>query len=194
MPPAVSTPHFHSEVHRRPFPQRGRSPSVGNGRKAWSAAPGRRGSGPGTAVVPNQFAILIGAEAEPFRNLYLPVTAQGTVQPLLHEWAKSLWQNFHSFEHVLAIALCHALSLLADFVCAPHLSWLLSGFAIFGSRAESHCSESLGSKCSTSAERPTISIMRTHSSLPSESINLRSSPGTKCTGCCSPSLTEMLDA
>ena len=27
-------PHFHSEVQHRPFPQRGRSPSVGNGRKA----------------------------------------------------------------------------------------------------------------------------------------------------------------
>ncbi len=46
-------PHFHSEVQHRPFPQRGRSPSCGNGRKAWSAAPGRRGSGPGTAVVPS---------------------------------------------------------------------------------------------------------------------------------------------
>ncbi len=46
-------PHFHSEVQHRPFPQRGRSPSVGNGRKAWSAAPGHRGSGPGMAVVPS---------------------------------------------------------------------------------------------------------------------------------------------
>ncbi len=49
----LRSPHFHSEVQRRPFPQRGRSPSVGNGRKAWSAAPGHRGSGPGTAVVPS---------------------------------------------------------------------------------------------------------------------------------------------
>ncbi len=30
----LSPPHFHSEVQHRPFPQRGRSPSVGNGRKA----------------------------------------------------------------------------------------------------------------------------------------------------------------
>ncbi len=49
----IGGPHFHSEVQHRPFPQRGRSPSVGNGRKAWSAAPGRRGSGPGMAVVPS---------------------------------------------------------------------------------------------------------------------------------------------
>ncbi len=51
--PGRLPPHFHSEVQHRPFPQRGRSPSCGNGRKAWSAAPGRRGSGPGTAVVPS---------------------------------------------------------------------------------------------------------------------------------------------
>ena len=50
---SIERPHFHSEVQHRPFPQRGRSPSGGNGRKAWSAAPGHRGSGPGTAVVPS---------------------------------------------------------------------------------------------------------------------------------------------
>ncbi len=34
LPWFLFTPHFHSEVQHRPFPQRGRSPSVGNGRKA----------------------------------------------------------------------------------------------------------------------------------------------------------------
>ncbi len=52
-----SSPHFHSEVQHRPFPQRGRSPSEGNGRKAWFPAPGDRGSGPGTAVVPSVWSL-----------------------------------------------------------------------------------------------------------------------------------------
>ena len=47
---------------------------------------------------------------------------------------------------------------------------------------------------STSAERPTISTMRTRNSVPSASVNRKSSPGMKWTGGCLPSLMAMLDA
>ena len=47
---------------------------------------------------------------------------------------------------------------------------------------------------STSADRPTISTMRTSSSIPLLSVNRNSSPRMKWTGCCSPWLMAMLEA
>ena len=47
---------------------------------------------------------------------------------------------------------------------------------------------------SKSTDRPTISKTRTTVSFPFESVRSRSSPSMKWTGCCFPSLTEMLDA
>ena len=50
------------------------------------------------------------------------------------------------------------------------------------------------SKYSTSADRPTISTIRTRSSVPSASVSCSSSPGMKWTGCCLPSSIAIFDA
>ncbi len=47
-------PHFQSEVRRRPFPQRGRSPSGGNGPAAGFSCPRHRQSGPVTSLSPSE--------------------------------------------------------------------------------------------------------------------------------------------
>ena len=66
-----------------------------------------------------------------------------------------------------------------------------TGVFVRGDSAAFHASNG---RYSTNADRPTISTIRTVISTPLTSVSRKSSPSTKCTGCCWPWLMAMFEA
>ena len=137
-------------------------------------------------LIPRDVAVAARLQSKLFGNPNLPVAGQGAFQSLRHKRRQRLRQHFHAVEYVLAGALGHALRLLRHAVGVAHpLSF---------ANERGHRLPRRPSKYSTSADRPTISTIRTPRPVPSASVSRSSSPGMNWTGCCLPSSIAIFDA